>query len=74
MTEAAADPHLTARQTLITRDGVIQPGPAPRFSRTPGAVAPAPPRPGQNTAEALTAWGLADVGDLIAAGAAVQSD
>ena len=74
MTEAAADPHLTARQTYVTHDGVIQPGPAPRFSRTPGALAPAPARPGQDTAEALTAWGLADAGDLIASGAAVQSD
>ena len=35
MHEAAADPHLTARQTYVVRDGVIQPSPAPRFSRTP---------------------------------------
>ena len=34
MHEAAADPHLTARQTYVVRDGVTQPSPAPRFSRT----------------------------------------
>jgi alpha-methylacyl-CoA racemase len=74
MTEAAADPHLTERQTYVTRDGVIQPGPAPRFSRTPGALAPPASRPGQDTTRALTEWGLADVQELIDSGAAVQSD
>jgi len=73
MTEAAHDPHLSARQTYIIRDGVIHPGPAPRFSRTPGALADATARPGQDTTAALTEWGLADVPDLIASGAAVQS-
>ena len=50
--EAGQDPHLAARQTYVVRDGVVQPGPAPRFSRTPGelpgpAPSPAstPPRP-----------------------------
>jgi alpha-methylacyl-CoA racemase len=74
MTEAAADPHLAARQTYVTRDGVIQPGPAPRFSRTPGALADSSPRPGQDTVQALTAWGLADVQELVDSGAAVQAD
>jgi alpha-methylacyl-CoA racemase len=73
MTEAAADPHLTARQTYLTGDGLIQPAPSPRFSRTPGRLSQPPPRPGQHTIEALTEWGLADVQDLIADGAAVQS-
>ncbi|MFE6860395.1 CaiB/BaiF CoA transferase family protein [Nocardia sp. NPDC057668] len=42
-TEAAADPHLAARGTLLDLDGMTQPAPAPRFSRTPPPVpAPAP--------------------------------
>ncbi|QLY32470.1 CaiB/BaiF CoA transferase family protein [Nocardia huaxiensis] len=38
-TDAATDEHLTARGALIELDGVRQPAPAPRFSRT---VLPAP--------------------------------
>src|SRR5437016_4138647 len=34
--EAAGHPHVRARQTLVDVDGVVQPAPAPRFSRTPG--------------------------------------
>jgi alpha-methylacyl-CoA racemase len=73
LTEAAADEHLTARQTYVTRDGVIQPAPAPRFSRTPGELPDPAPVPGQHTIEALTAWGLPDAADLVACGAAVQA-
>lgn len=32
--EAASHPHLKARQTFVEVDGVTQPAPAPRFSRT----------------------------------------
>jgi len=74
LTEAAADPHLAARQTYVTGDGTIQPAPSPRFSRTPGRLSQPPPRPGQHTVQALTAWGLADAQELIAVGAAVQSN
>ena len=44
MHEAAADPHLTARETYVVRDGVTQPSPAPRFSRTPAGCPSGPPR------------------------------
>jgi alpha-methylacyl-CoA racemase len=71
--EAADDPHLTARETYVRRDGVIQPAPAPRFSRTPAALSQPPPAPGQHTTEALADWGLADAADLVACGAAVQA-
>jgi alpha-methylacyl-CoA racemase len=71
--EAAADTHLTARQTYVTADGVIQPAPSPRFSRTPGHLSAPAPAPGHHTLEALTAWGLPDAQDLIACGAAVQA-
>jgi alpha-methylacyl-CoA racemase len=73
LTEAAADEHLTARQTYVTRDGFIQPAPSPRFSRTPGELPDPAPVPGQHTLEALTAWGLPDAADLVACGAAVQT-
>ncbi|MEV6275063.1 CaiB/BaiF CoA-transferase family protein [Nocardia sp. NPDC051832] len=39
--EAADDPHLNARHGVVEVDGVRQPAPAPRFSRTP-APEPAP--------------------------------
>jgi alpha-methylacyl-CoA racemase len=71
--EAAGDPHLTARETYVSRDGMVQPSPAPRFSRTPGRLPEPAPVPGQHTTEALTAWGLADAEDLVACGAARQA-
>jgi alpha-methylacyl-CoA racemase len=37
MSEAPAHPHLRARGTIVERDGVAQPAPAPRFARTPSA-------------------------------------
>jgi alpha-methylacyl-CoA racemase len=71
--EAAQDPHLAARQTYVTRDGVAQPAPAPRFSRTPGQLSESAAVPGRHTTEALAEWGLADAADLVACGAAVQA-
>jgi alpha-methylacyl-CoA racemase len=71
--EAAADPHLTARQAYVAPGGLTQPSPSPRFSRTPGQLSDPPPAPGQHTTEALTEWGLTDAADLIACGAAVQA-
>ena len=73
MREAASDEHLAARQTYVIQDGVVQPAPAPRFSRTPGELSGPASVPGQHTAEALTDWGLPDAAELIASGAAVQA-
>jgi len=56
--EAASHPHLAARGTLVAPDGVTQPAPAPRFSRTPGRIQGPPPRPGEGQAEVLRDWGL----------------
>lgn len=42
--EAAHSEHLRARGTIVTRDGVDQAAPAPRFSRTPPDPVAAPPR------------------------------
>ncbi|CAB4856743.1 unannotated protein [freshwater metagenome] len=58
MIEAMDHPHMVARGTFIEVDGVRQPGPAPRFSRTPGAVTSAPAPAGADTETALEAWGI----------------
>ena len=38
MKEAPAHPHMAAREIFVTRHGVTQPAPAPRFSRTPSVI------------------------------------
>jgi len=74
MTEAFDHPHLTARETFVERDGMTQPAPAPRFSRTPGSLTTPPPASaGQDTRSALTDWGIADVEGLLDSGAAMQA-
>jgi alpha-methylacyl-CoA racemase len=56
--EAPRHPHNEARGTFIQIDGVTQPAPAPRFSRTP-ASRPLPPSvPGADTESALRDWGF----------------
>jgi alpha-methylacyl-CoA racemase len=52
---------------------MVEPAPAPRFSRTPAALTTPPPVVGSGTRAALTAWGIADVEALIASGAAIQA-
>jgi alpha-methylacyl-CoA racemase len=56
--EAASHPHVAARRTYVERDDVLQPAPAPRFSRTPGAIQGPPPLPGEHTDEILDKLGL----------------
>ena len=70
LTEAAEHPHMKARGTLVHHDGMLQPAPAPRFSRTPATIPPVADTVGGSTREALTAWGIADVDALIESGAA----
>jgi alpha-methylacyl-CoA racemase len=38
MQEAPQHPHNQLRGTFVDMDGVVQPAPAPRFSRTPSAI------------------------------------
>jgi alpha-methylacyl-CoA racemase len=40
LSEAPDHPHMAARRVFVTHDGVVQPAPAPRFSRTPSAIRP----------------------------------
>ncbi len=56
--EAPKHPHLAARGTYVEVDGVTQPAPAPRFSRTPGAIQGPPEVPGQSTGAVLADWGF----------------
>jgi alpha-methylacyl-CoA racemase len=70
---AGDHPHLVARGIFVEKDGVRQPAPAPRFSRTPTSLGDAPARPGEHTREALTQWGVTGVDELLASGAAVQA-
>jgi alpha-methylacyl-CoA racemase len=56
--EARRDPHMVSRGNFVESAGVPQPAPAPRFSRTPGAVRRAPPERGEGGAAALEEWGF----------------
>jgi alpha-methylacyl-CoA racemase len=58
MSEATEHPHVRARGTVVDLEGVQQPAPAPRFSRTPGSITRRAPQPGQHTDEALADWGF----------------
>ena len=71
--EAADHPHLAKRETFVEVGGVVQPAPAPRFSRTASALPDAPPAIGADTLEVLTAWGVEDVAGLLDDGVAVQA-
>ncbi|MCU1602060.1 MAG: sle [Frankiales bacterium] len=54
--EVPAEPHLSARGTFTTVDGVFQPSPAPRFSRTPAGVPTPPPAVGADNDAVLADW------------------
>jgi len=58
MDEAPQHPHNRVRGTFVVQDGVTQPAPAPRFSRTPSAIQGPPAVPGEHTEEALRDWGF----------------
>jgi len=73
MSEAAKHPHNVARRTFIEVDGVAQPAPAPRFSRTGAIVSHGPVVAGENTREVLQSWGIKNVDELIARGVVKQS-
>lgn len=74
--EAPCHPQNEAREAFVVIDGVVQPAPAPRFSRTPGAVSRGPARAGEHTDEVLAEWGFAvsEVNALRAAGAIPDRD
>lgn len=60
LAEAPRHPHMQQRGSFINLDGVMQPSPAPRFSRTPGAIQNPPPHPGQDNDAVLSDWGFSE--------------
>jgi alpha-methylacyl-CoA racemase len=58
MDEAPKHPHNAERKTFVEAFGVVQPGPAPRFSRTAGAVNGAPALAGKQSDDVLKSWGV----------------
>lgn len=68
-------PHNVARGTFVDMDGVTQPGPAPRFSRTPGKLDRPPSVPGLHSEAILGDWGFdaAEIAALTADGVVVQA-
>jgi alpha-methylacyl-CoA racemase len=74
MSEAPRHPHNAARGTFINIEGVVQPGPAPRFSRTENRVARPPAYTGEHSREVLAGWGFdqSRIDALIASGAVRQ--
>jgi alpha-methylacyl-CoA racemase len=74
LSDAVQHPHLVARSVYVDRGNGPEPAPAPRFSRTAATLSTPPPvGAGQDTRDALTAWGIEDVDALLESGAAVQS-
>jgi alpha-methylacyl-CoA racemase len=69
--EAHLHPHNVERGTFKTINGVVQPGPAPRFSRTPGEIQGPAAHAGQHTDDVLSSFGFdaSDIAKLREAGA-----
>ena len=63
MVDAPNHPHNKERGTFVEVEGVPQPAPAPRFSRTPSEIQRPPASPGEHTEEALRDWGF-DAGEV----------
>jgi alpha-methylacyl-CoA racemase len=58
LSEAPQHPHNVARGTFTEVAGVVQPAPAPRFSRTEAEIGGPPAHAGQHTDEVLAEAGL----------------
>lgn len=58
MAEAPEYKHNKDRGTFVEIEGVVQPGPAPRFLSTPGKVQGPPPKVGEHNDEVLKEWGI----------------
>ena len=56
--EAPQHPHNVARSTFVEVDGVKQPAPAPRFSRTPSKIQKGASAAGADTDAVLADWGF----------------
>jgi alpha-methylacyl-CoA racemase len=70
LAEAPKHPHMVAREAYLEADGITQPAPAPRFSRTKPTLGRPPAVPGAYSAEVLaeSGFGAAEIDNLVAAG------
>ena len=69
--DAPSHPHNIARKTFVEYDGITQPAPAPRFSRTQGSIQASAALVGEHSEQILQGWGFsdADIQQLKQAGA-----
>ncbi|MEZ5558900.1 MAG: CaiB/BaiF CoA-transferase family protein [Pseudomonadales bacterium] len=58
--EAPDHPHNRARGTFVEIDGIVQPAPSPRFSRTVAQVRHAQPKPGADSTAVLADAGFSE--------------
>jgi alpha-methylacyl-CoA racemase len=74
MSEAKQHPHIVARGTIVEQDGLAQPAPAPRFSRTPGSIQGPASVAGEHTDATLEDWGFSadEIAALHESGAVAQ--
>jgi alpha-methylacyl-CoA racemase len=70
LAEATEHPHMKERRAHVTIESLLQPAPAPRFSRSTPEVPTPPPIPGSDTKAALADWGFSetDIADLRSTG------
>ncbi|MYA67914.1 MAG: CoA transferase [Gammaproteobacteria bacterium] len=58
LAEAPVHPHNKARETFVEFEGVVQPAPAPRFSRTQGEIQSPAAMVGEHGEQVLADWGF----------------
>lgn len=73
--EAPEHPHNVARKTFVEVEGLMQPAPAPRFSRTEPGIRNAARVPGEDSEDVLRSFDFSDaeIDALITGGAVVKS-
>ena len=76
LSEAVTHPHMAARCTFVDFGGIVQPAPAPRFSRSATDMRLPPAAPGEHTIEGLGGWGISppEIAELIESGAIGRRD
>jgi alpha-methylacyl-CoA racemase len=74
MTEAAEHPHIKERGTVVNFHDILQPAPAPRFSRTEAEIQGPAVAPGHDTEAVLASFGFSadEAAALLASGAVKQ--
>ena len=75
LSEAPEHPHMKARQTFVELDGITQPAPAPRFSRTAPELTTSSRKAGEDTSTVLADFGFdaSEIEALKSKGAVVEA-